>query len=108
MATPFARPTSISEKLPRAEEGVDWVEIAAGASLITGGLLLLTGYKRVGTLAAASGAALALLDQKETVCALWERLPGYIDEFRHLLGEVQGSVEEIAEKRERLRTLIHR
>jgi len=112
---PFARPVSISENpSPTApaekasEKPLEWVEIAAGASLITGGLLLLTGYRKAGTVVAASGAALALLDQQDTLRSWWNRLPGYMDEFQHLLGEVQGSVENIAAQRERLRSIIER
>jgi hypothetical protein len=110
MVVPLGDPTSIFETSPCAAEAetVDWVGIAAGATLVAGGLLLLTGYRRAGTLAAASGATLALLNQRETLRSWWNRLPGYIDEFQHLLGDVQETVENIAVQRERLRSLIDR
>ena len=44
-------------------EGTNWVRIAAGGSLLAGGLLLLTGNRRAGLMTAASGTALALLDR---------------------------------------------
>ncbi len=47
------------------ETEFDWIKVAACGSLITGGLLLLSGQKRAGLVMAASGTALALLDHEE-------------------------------------------
>ena len=53
-------------------------------------------------------AALALLDQKETLHSWWSALPGYIDDLQRLLNQVQGTVEEIAIQREKLRQILAR
>jgi len=56
-------------------EPVDWVKIAACGSLICGGLLILSGKKRAGLVAAASGTALAMVEHQDTLREWWEALP---------------------------------
>jgi hypothetical protein len=94
--------------MPRTfeEEPTNWARIAAGGTLLAGGLLLLTGRRRAGLVAAATGTTLALLDQKDAVRSLWQLLPGYIDNLQGLLGKVQSIVENVAEKREKLRRIL--
>jgi hypothetical protein len=87
-------------------EGKNWALYAAGGSLLAGGILLLTGNRRAGLVTAASGTALALLDQQETVRALWNALPGYIDRAQDLLGKVEETVVEVAQQRERLHRIL--
>jgi hypothetical protein len=58
--------------------------------------------------AAASGTALAMLDQQETLHSWWNALPGYIDQVQELLGQVQDTVNDIAVKREALRRVLAR
>ena len=82
------------------------VRYAAAGTLVAGGALLLSGNRRAGMLAAVGGAALAMLDQQETVKALWNALPGFLDETQSLLGRVQGAVEDISSQRERLKTIF--
>jgi hypothetical protein len=88
-------------------EGTNWARIAAGGSLLAGGLLLLTGNRRAGLMTAASGTALALLDQQETVRAWWDALPGYIDNVQNLLGRVEALVSELENQRARLDTILN-
>jgi hypothetical protein len=74
--------------------------------LLAGGLLLLAGYRRAGLMTAASGTALALLDQQDTVRAWWDALPGYIDTTQNLLGKVESSVTELENQRARLAKVL--
>jgi hypothetical protein len=90
----------------RTSEGTDWARIAAGGSLVAGGLLLLTGHRRAGLVSAAAGTALAVLDQQETVMAWWNALPGYIEQAQRVLGQVEESVAEVAAQRERLQRIL--
>ena len=85
---------------------VDWVKIAACGSLLTGGLLLLSGQKRAGLVMAASGTALALLDHEDTLRSWWEAMPGYVDRAQYMLEQVQDVVEDIAQKGESLRRVL--
>jgi hypothetical protein len=87
-------------------EGTNWARIAAGGSLLAGGLLLLTGNRKAGLVTAASGTALALLDQQETVKLWWDALPGYIDTVQDLLGRVEASVSELEGQRARLERIL--
>jgi hypothetical protein len=87
---------------------MNWVGFAAAGTLVAGGILLLAGKRRAGMVAAASGTALALLDQQETLSAWWNTLPGYIEEVQRMLGQVQGTVDELATQREKLRRVLTR
>lgn len=87
---------------------VDWVKIAACGSLLTGGLLLLTGQKRGGLVMAAAGTALALMDHEEALRDLWEAMPGYVDRAQSMLEQVEEVVENITEKGESLRRVLSR
>jgi hypothetical protein len=108
VVVPLSNYANESEPAPRAVEAetMNWVELAAAGTLIAGGLLLLAGHRRSGTVAAASGAALALLDQQETLRSWWHTLPSYIDDVQRLLGQVQGTVDDIAAQRQKLRRIL--
>ena len=110
VVVPLSRTAGDSRTQPGAPESetLNLVGFAAGGALVAAGLLLLTGQRRAGLVAAASGAALAMLDQKETVLSWWNALPGYIDEVQGLLTHVQETVEELAVQRERLRRILAR
>lgn len=84
----------------------DWLLYTAAGTLVAGGVLLVTGNRRAGLAVAAAGAALAMLDQQETVKACWDALPGYISEIQSVLTRVQGTVEEIAAQGARLRAAL--
>ena len=89
-------------------ESVDWVKVAACGSLICGGLLLLSGKKRAGLLAAASGTVLAALDHEDTIRHWWDSLPHYVDQAHSMLDHVQEVVDKVSEKGQQLRrTLGH-
>jgi hypothetical protein len=81
---------------------VNLVRIAAAATLVASGALLLSGKRRAGLVAAATGTSLALLDQKDVLGSWWRILPVYISEVQWLLGQVQGTVDEVAAQREKL------
>lgn len=87
-------------------DSTDWIKVAAGASLIAGGLLLLTGKRRAGMAAAATGTTLALLDQQDLLRTWWGQLPGYVDHIQNMIGQVQSTVEDFTAKRESLRQVL--
>jgi hypothetical protein len=87
-------------------ECMNWIGFAAGGTLVAGGLLMLIGERRAGLVAAASGTALAMLDQPETLHTWWDALPGYIDQVQRVIGRVQETVNDVAEKREDLRQIL--
>jgi hypothetical protein len=95
---------------PGAEksEPMNWIGFAAGGTLVAAGLLLLVGERRAGMVAAASGTALAMIDEKETLHAWWNALPGYIDQVQRVLNQVQATVEDVDAKRETLRRILTR
>jgi hypothetical protein len=108
VVVPLSKPENESAFTPEIDESeeMNWIGFAAGGTLVAGGLLFLIGERRAGLVAAASGTALAMLDQPETLRTWWEALPGYIDRVQHLLGSVQETVNEVAAKREDLRRIL--
>ncbi|MGD0521607.1 MAG: hypothetical protein ABSA48_10165 [Terracidiphilus sp.] len=110
VVVPLPQPENEFAPVPRGRkaEPLNWVRIAASGSLVAGGLLLLNGRRRAGLAVAASGTALAMLDQQELLRAWWNALPGYIDELQGLLGQVQSTVEELTAQCERLHRILSR
>jgi hypothetical protein len=108
VVVPLSKPENEAPAQPAAEdaEAMNWLGFAAGGTLVAGGLLMLIGERRAGLVAAASGTALAMLDQPETLRTWWEALPGYIDQVQHIIGRVQDTVNEVAAKREELRVIL--
>ncbi len=94
-------------RTPEAEP-TNWLRFAASGVLIAGGLLLLTDRRRAGLVACASGTALAMLDQQDTLRAWWDLLPGYIDDIQEVLDQVQGAVAEVGTQRQRLHQVLSR
>jgi len=105
---PLSEPARAAAPVPAdAEcEGINWLGFTAGTTLAVAGMLLLSGNRKAGMLAAASGTTLALLDQQETLRSWWNALPDYIDQIQRLLGQVQDTVNEVAVKREALRRAL--
>jgi hypothetical protein len=110
VVVPLHKPANDLRVEPRAAqtESLNWAGYAAGGALIAGGLLLLTGQRRAGMVAATAGTALALLDQQETVRSWWQAIPYYIDEVEWTLSRVQETVNDIAIKREAVRRILAR
>jgi Tfp pilus assembly protein PilN len=93
--------------LPQAE-GSQFARVAAGASLLAGGLLLLAGHRRSGLVTAAAGTAMAILDQQEAVKSVWHALPSFIEKAQGTIQKVEQTVIEIAQQRERLHQILSR
>jgi hypothetical protein len=89
-------------------EQTNWVRIAAGGTLVAGGLLLLTDQRRAGLAACATGTALAMLDQQEAVRSWWNTIPVYIDDLQRMLDQVQGTMQSLEVQRDRLRRALSR
>jgi hypothetical protein len=107
---PLSEPAFDSETRPDADESesINWIGFTAGTTLAVAGMLLLSGNRRAGLVAAATGTTLAVLDQQETLRSWWNALPGYIDQVQGLLGQVQDTVNDVAIKREALRRALAR
>jgi hypothetical protein len=87
----------------RGAESTNWVQIAAAGTLAASGALLLAGKRRAGLVTAISGAALVMLDQKETVSQWWNTLPACLDEIQEMLSHAQTTLDDITEQGEKLR-----
>jgi hypothetical protein len=110
VVVPLSTPANDSAAIPVAKksEPMNWIGFAAGGTLVAAGLLLLVGERRAGMVAAASGTALAMIEEKDTLHAWWNALPGYIDQVQRVLNQVQATVEDLDAKRESLRRVLAR
>jgi hypothetical protein len=113
VVVPLSKPMNdFNDSAPRAtdpEPGTNkWVRAASAGTLIAAGVLLMKGKHRAGLIAAATGTALTMLDHQDAMRSWWIVLPGYFMEVQRLLGQVQGAVDDIAVRREKLRRIIGR
>lgn len=92
--------------LAPAEDSANWIRIAAASTLAASGALLVTGHRRAGLLAAVTGAALALIDQQDAVCAWWDALPGYLEQVDEVLNRAQTTVEDLSAQGQKLRRVF--
>ncbi len=108
VVVPLSRSVDDSELAPAGEENSsnDWLLYSAAGTLVAGGVLLATGNRKAGLVVAATGAALAMLDQQEAVLSCWNALPGYIAEIQDVLTRVQDAVDEIAVQGAKLREAL--
>ena len=88
------------------DDRFNWVRMAAVGTLALSGVLLMSGRKRAGLVAAVSGTALAMLDKQDSLKAWWETLPIYLDDVQLMLGRAQGAVDNFSAQREKLHDII--
>lgn len=81
-------------------EPVHWLGVAAGATLVAGGLLFIGRQRRTGLAVAAAGAALAVLDQQETLRHWWAQIPDLVEQAQGLIGQVQQKVDDFTSHRD--------
>lgn len=108
VVVPLAKPqeNAIAAPASQCANDVRWLRYAAAGTLAAGGALLVTGYRKAGLLAAASGAALAMLDQQEAVREWWNMLPGFLEELHTTLGKAQTAVEDLSTQGQKLQDLL--
>jgi hypothetical protein len=103
--TNVANESGAAPQAPEAKSA-QWVRIAAACSLGASGALIATGKRRAGLATAVAGAVLAMVDQKELVCAAWNALPSYLDEIQGVLNRAQTAVEDLSEQGQKLRKAL--
>ena len=102
-----ARNTAAETASPDVQRA-DWLRYVAGGSLVAGACLLLTGRRRAGMVMAASGTAIALLDQQDTLRRWWGSVPRYLDQAQSMVDRVQEVVKDLGEKGETVRRVLTR
>jgi hypothetical protein len=110
VVVPLTKPVSEASEVsvPRQSNDIPWVRYAAAGTLAAGGALLITGNRRAGLIAAASGAILTMIDQQEAVRAWWNMLPGFLAELETTLGKAQIAVQDLSTQGQRLREVFDR
>ncbi len=103
-----AEPSSAMSLAAAPSKSNDWLCYSACGTLLASGILLLSGNRRAGLLAAIAGTTLAALDQQDTVRSWWNALPGLMDDANRMIGQVQNVVQNVDVQREKLRALVER
>jgi len=107
--TAFPHPANLPQgEIKKAKHEPDWAGIAAGSSFLAGALLLLTGRKKAGLAVTAGAMALTVLDQQDTIKEWWNTLPTYLDDAQRVLDRAQNTIEDLAAKRDKLRSMFER
>lgn len=108
VVVPLSKPANSPDPTPRAHRAcpMNWVSIAAAGSLAASAALIFSGKRRAGLVTAASGTALAMLDQQELVRVWWNALPGYLAEAQGWLTRAQTALDDVSAQRERLRKIL--
>jgi hypothetical protein len=84
------------------------LRMVAAGTLVASGALLFAGKRRAGLMMALSGAALAMIEQREAVSSYWNALSDYLGAIQSVAGRAQAAVEEISGQGERLRRVLSR
>jgi hypothetical protein len=108
LSQPEGEEGNTGEPESRRDTSIPVLRYAAAGSLLAGGAMFLGGCRRTGLLAAVIGAALAMIDQQETMRVWWNALPVYLDEAQSLLSRVQGAVDDVTMQQEKLRQVFSR
>ncbi len=110
VVVPLSQPANDSPATPptAGTDSMSLIRVAAVGSLAAGGVLLVSGKSRAGLVAAASGTALAMLDQQQTVRAWWNALPAYIAQIQEVLGRVQNALDTFTVQREKLHQILRK
>jgi hypothetical protein len=82
------------------------LRLGAGITLLVGSLLLLRGKRRAGLVVAATGAALTMLDEQDTIREWWDAIPGYLDGAQRVLDNVNNTVEVLIDKRNQIMAIL--
>lgn len=85
----------------------NWTRGLAAGSLITGAVLLASGKRKAGFAVAGVGAAVALLEDQQDLRALWEQLPGHLQNGQQMLSRLESFITELAQQGERISKLIN-
>jgi hypothetical protein len=105
---PVNYPQGHAEIMKPQSSEPDWMSLAVGGTFLASALLLLSGKTRAGLVTAAAATALTLLNEQDTVREWWNALPQYLDDAQRLLNQAQTTIDDLAVKRETLRTMFNR
>lgn len=108
--TPFPQPVNLpqGEIVSAKKNEPDWAGLAVGGTFLAGSLLLLSGKKKAGLAVTAGAMILTLLDQQETVREWWNTLPRYLDDAQYLLDQAESTINDLAAKRDKLRSMFNK
>jgi hypothetical protein len=87
---------------------IPWTRAVAAGSLLTSVCLLIAGKRKAALAVAATGTAVALMEDPAAIRKFWNDLPDYMQTGQKFLGRMEGFVEELAAQGENLRKTLGR
>jgi len=107
--TPFPQTANLPQgEIVKAHKEPDWMGMVAGGTFLAGAALLLSGRKKAALAVTAGAMAITLLDQQETIREWWYTLPKHLDNAQRLLDQAHNTIEDLAAKRDKLRSMFNR
>ncbi|MGB6130510.1 MAG: hypothetical protein WBG54_01930 [Acidobacteriaceae bacterium] len=97
---------TLSSRIETSLAAIPWTRSVAAGSLAAGAVLLLTGRRRSGLILAAAGAAVALLENPESVRDAWNSLPRYIRSGQDFIARAEDFVQELNRQGHRIRNVV--
>jgi hypothetical protein len=112
ISTASSGPRSQTRSLQAGSGGhdkpMDWTQLLIAGTLVASGTMILTGHKRSGAAVAAAGAALALIEEQDTVVEWWKKLPQVLGQAQDFLVRVEHYLDEAATQGHRIQNILRR
>lgn len=96
----------IARQVEAGLSDIPWTRGVAAGSLLVGAVLLMTGRRKSGVALAAAGAAVALLENPETVREFWDQVPRMLRSSQDFLVRIEDLMEELNKQGVRLRKAV--
>ena len=106
MDTEVIAPMKVARQVEDKLSEMHWTRGVAAGSLLIGAVLLVTGRRKSGLALAATGAAVALLENPETVRDFWEQVPNLLRSSQDFLVRIEDFMEELNKQGIRLRKAV--
>jgi hypothetical protein len=92
----------------KAHNRPDWTHFLAAGTIIAGGALIAAGRRRTGLAVAATGTALALLEEQDVVKEWWRAIPGYLNDAQGFLDRIEHYLQEASVQGQRIQNILKR
>ncbi|HUY82663.1 MAG TPA: hypothetical protein VMU92_13135 [Acidobacteriaceae bacterium] len=101
-------PAKIEASIPEGVRETPWTTAAAAGSLVGAAFLLMSGRRKAALAVVLAGAAVAVLENPDTVKEIWDNMPKYLKVGQDFLLRAEDVVDDLKSKGERVRTMMNK